>query len=119
MWEIRVLWEGEAVRMNKRKHRKRIRDKKQNKTSSAPNTTPPNKITTVVSTAPVPTPTVSKLFSFGLNFWFGVIGVVGTIVSILALWLYFSDKKADALAGKLNSPLTANQMLIALGSTKI
>ncbi len=101
--------------MNKRKHRKKKRDKSPNKTSLNNDLKLPGKITANASISSG----AAKQFNFDLNFWFGVIGVVGTIAGILALWFYFSDKKTDALTGKLSSPVTANQMSVAIGSSKV
>lgn len=40
-----------------------------------------------------------KKFQFlrNLNFWFGVIGVVGTIIGIVGFWYYLKDKKEAVL----------------------
>jgi hypothetical protein len=38
----------------------------------------------------------SSLFR-DLNFWFGLIGVVGTIIGIVGLWFYFKDKEETTL----------------------
>jgi hypothetical protein len=68
--------------MNKRKHKKKKRDKSPNKTSSNNDLKPPSKIT---ANASISSGAVPKQFNLDLNFWFGVIGVVGTVAGILVL----------------------------------
>jgi hypothetical protein len=42
-------------------------------------------------------PKQKQNFLRDLNFWFGVIGVVGTVIGILGFGLYLSDKKENAI----------------------
>jgi hypothetical protein len=53
------------------------------------------------------------------NFWFGIITVLGLIVALLALWLYFADKEAGKSSGFVMAQGTATTNLLIVGPVQL